>query len=112
MSTQTPLPTNSALALSVLTSLGGAIGYARTGSVPSIAAGLSVGALYLFSFARLRANQSYGEELGLVASTVLGGSSIPRAIKTGGKPVPLGLSVLATYGIFVFGLALRDRKGV
>lgn len=109
-SNQTPLPTNSALALSILTSLGGAIGYARTGSIPSIAAGVSVGALYLFSFARLRAGQSYGEELGLVASTVLGGSSIPRAIKTGGKPVPLGLSVLATYGIFVFGLAFRDRK--
>lgn len=43
---------------------------------------------------------------------MLGGSSIPRAIKTGGKPVPLGLSVLATYGIFVFGLALRDKKGL
>lgn len=63
----------------------------------------------MFSFARLRAGQSYGEELGLLASAVLGGSSIPRVIKTGGKPVPLGLSVLATYGAVVFGLAIRER---
>jgi len=109
-SNQNPLPTNSALALSILTSLGGAIGYARTGSIPSIAAGLSVGALYLLSFARLRANETFGEELGLLASAVLGGSSIPRVIKTGGKPVPLGLSVLATYGVIVFGLAFREKR--
>ncbi|KAJ5084653.1 hypothetical protein NUU61_009232 [Penicillium alfredii] len=110
MSTPTTTTTNSALALSALTSLGGAIGYARTGSIPSIAAGVSVGALYMLSFARLRAGQSYGEEVGLLASAVLGGSSIPRAIKTGFKPVPLGLSLLATYGAVVFGLALKDRR--
>ncbi|KAJ5911607.1 uncharacterized protein N7473_000910 [Penicillium subrubescens] len=103
------LPTTSALLLSLLTSLGGAIGYARTGSIPSIAAGLSVGALYLLSFLRLRAGQSYGEEIGLLASTVLGGSSIPRAIKSG-KPVPVGLSVLATFGVVVFGLALKEKR--
>ncbi|OJJ47695.1 hypothetical protein ASPZODRAFT_94412 [Penicilliopsis zonata CBS 506.65] len=100
----------SALALALLTSLGGTIGYARTGSIPSIAAGLSVGALYLLSFARLRAGQSYGEEIGLLASTVLGGSAVPRVIKTRGKPVPLVLSVLATYGVVVFGLALREKR--
>ncbi|KAJ5106498.1 hypothetical protein N7478_004298 [Penicillium angulare] len=109
MSTQQP-PLNSALALSLLTSLGGAIGYARTGSIPSIAAGLSVGALYAFSYYRLSNGQSRGEEIGLLASTVLGGSSIPRAIKTGGKAVPVGLSVLATYGIITFALAWKDRR--
>jgi uncharacterized membrane protein (UPF0136 family) len=48
--------------------------------------------------------------LALVASAVLGGSSIPRAIKTRGKPVPLGLSVLAAYGLVVFGLAYRGKR--
>lgn len=66
----------------------------------------------MLSFSRLRAGQSYGEEIGLLASAVLGGSSIPRVIKTGGKPVPLGLSVLATYGVVVFGLAWREKSGV
>ncbi|KAF7719891.1 Uncharacterized protein PECH_000956 [Penicillium ucsense] len=110
MSTNT-LPTTSALVLSLLTSLGGAIGYARTGSLPSIIAGLSVGALYLLSFLRLRAGQPYGEVIGLLASTVLGGSSIPRAIKSA-KPVPTGLSVLATFGVVVFGLAMREKRGL
>lgn len=41
---------------------------------------------------------------------MLGGSSVPRVIKTGGKPVPLALSVLATYGLFVFGVAFKERK--
>ncbi|KAF9247564.1 hypothetical protein DTO013E5_4705 [Penicillium roqueforti] len=103
-------PTSSALALSLLTSVGGIIGYTRTGSIPSIAAGVSVGLVYLFAFLRLRAGQTYGEELGLLASAVLGGSSIPRVIKTGGKPVPLVLSVLATYGLFVFGVAFREKR--
>lgn len=73
-------------------------------------AGLSVGALYLLSFSRLRSGETFGEELGLLASAVLGGSSIPRVIKTGGKPVPLGLSVLATYGLVVFGLAFKEKR--
>ncbi|KAJ5206856.1 hypothetical protein N7491_002511 [Penicillium cf. griseofulvum] len=102
-------PTTSALALSLLTSLGGIIGYTRTGSIPSIAAGISVGLVYLLSFLRLRAGQSYGEELGLLASAVLGGSSVPRVIKTGGKPVPVVLSVLATYGLYVFGVAYKQK---
>ncbi|KAL5359733.1 transmembrane proteins 14C-domain-containing protein [Aspergillus floccosus] len=103
------LQTNSAVALGALTSLGGMIGYARTGSIPSIAAGLSVGALYLYSYSRLRSGQSYGEELGLLASAVLGGSSIPRAIKTK-KMVPVGLSVLAVYGLVVFGAAVKEKR--
>jgi uncharacterized membrane protein (UPF0136 family) len=89
--------------------VGGIIGYVRTGSIPSIAAGISISALYLLSFFRLRNQLPYGEEIGLVASTVLGGSSIPRAIRLR-KPVPMALSVLATYGVLVFGLAWRDRR--
>lgn len=109
--TQTPSqpPTTSAATLALLTSLGGIIGYTRTGSVPSIAAGLSVGALYLASFSRLRSGQTYGDELGLLASVVLGGSSVPRAIKTQ-KMVPVGLSVLALYGLWAFGPQVWGRS--
>ncbi|KAL1956701.1 hypothetical protein VTO42DRAFT_6851 [Malbranchea cinnamomea] len=100
----------SAAALSLLTSGGGFAGYARTGSIPSLVAGLSVGALYALSFFCLRSQQPYGVESGLLASAVLGGSAIPRVIKTKGKPVPVGLSVLATYGLVVFGLAYRRER--
>lgn len=85
------------------------IGYARTGSIPSVAAGVSVGALYLYSFSRLRGGQAYGEELGLLASVVLGGSSVPRAIKTR-KAVPVALSLVAAYGLLVFGAGVKGKK--
>lgn len=55
---------------------------------------------------RIQNRQSYGIELSLLASVVLGGSSIPRAIRSG-KPVPTLLSVLATFGMFTFGNAFR-----
>lgn len=101
--------TVSAAALSALTSVGGIIGYVRTGSVPSIAAGLSIGTLYLAACVRLYNRQTYGEVLGLVASVVLGGSSIPRALKTQ-KTIPSVLSLASAYGAVVFGLALKAKK--
>lgn len=41
-----------------------------------------------------------------MASIILGGSSIPRAIKLR-KPVPIALSVLASFGLYTFGDAVR-----
>lgn len=80
------------------------MGYIRTGSVPSIAAGCTVGALYAIGGYRLQTRQTYGAEVALLASLVLAGSSVPRAIKSG-KALPVGLSVLATIGLVRFGLA-------
>ncbi|PQE25276.1 hypothetical protein CJF32_00008584 [Rutstroemia sp. NJR-2017a WRK4] len=85
------------------------MGYVRTGSIPSIAAGLTVGSLYLLGGYRAQNRQPYGIELALLASVVLAGSSIPRAIKTQ-KPLPAGLSLLALYGLYTFGTAFRTRK--
>lgn len=107
MSTQ-PSETT-AIILSGLTSVGGIIGYARTGSIPSVAAGLSVGALYALSAYRISNRQTYGTELAILASLVLAGSSIPRAIKTGGKPIPVGLGVLAVTGLVVYGGAYLKK---
>ncbi|PWY95494.1 hypothetical protein BO94DRAFT_482034 [Aspergillus sclerotioniger CBS 115572] len=96
------LQTTTSLTLSLLVSLGGIIGYIRTKSLPSIIAGLSIGTLYLLSYLRLRAGQPYGIEIAFVASLVLGGASIPRAIKSR-KTVPSVLSLLAVVGMVVFG---------
>jgi len=92
--------------LAALTAGGGIMGYAKTRSLPSIIAGCSVGALYGIGGYRLQNRQPYGTELSLVASIILGGSSIPRAIKLR-KPVPIALSVLASFGLYTFGDAVR-----
>ncbi|EGO53748.1 hypothetical protein NEUTE1DRAFT_97226, partial [Neurospora tetrasperma FGSC 2508] len=77
-----------AYVLSALTVTGGIAGYARTKSKPSIIAGCAVGLLYGLGGYRIQNNQPYGVELGLLASVVLGGASLPRAIKLR-KPVPM-----------------------
>lgn len=51
---------------------------------------------------RQQNNEPYGVEMSLLASVVLGGSSIPRAIRLR-KTVPTVLSVLATFGMVLFG---------
>lgn len=92
--------------LAALTATGGIIGYARTKSVPSIVAGCAVGLIYGLGGYRQQNNQPYGVELSLLASVVLGGSSIPRAIRLR-KPVPILLSVLASFGLLTFGNEFR-----
>lgn len=52
--------------------------------------------------------QPYGVELSLLASVILGGSSIPRAIRLQ-KPVPILLSVLSTVGMLTYGNAYRQQ---
>ncbi|KAL2260859.1 hypothetical protein VTK26DRAFT_5022 [Humicola hyalothermophila] len=92
--------------LAALTATGGAVGYARTKSRPSLIAGTAVGLLYGLGGYRVANNEPYGVELSLLASLVLGGSAFPRAIRLR-KPVPIMLSLLAAYGLFTFGDAFR-----
>ncbi|KAI9680034.1 MAG: hypothetical protein M1817_005050 [Caeruleum heppii] len=101
-------PFTPAYILGLLTAGGGITGYIRTGSIPSIAAGVTVGALYGLGGYRMQNRQPYGVELALLASVILAGSSIPRAIRTQ-KPLPIGLSGLALFGLTRFGLAWSGR---
>ena len=57
---------------------------------------------------RIRNRQPYGVEMALLASLVLAGSSIPRAIKTQ-KALPIGLSVVAAFGLYRFGTVWRAQ---
>ena len=91
--------------LASLTAGGGTIGYLRTGSIPSVAAGCTVGALYALGAYRISNKQPYGVELALLASVVLAGSSIPRAIKSQ-KSLPIGLSLLASFGMWTYASAM------
>ncbi|KAI1398201.1 TMEM14-domain-containing protein [Hypoxylon fuscum] len=95
-----------AYVLGGLTASGGTVGFVKTGSVPSIAAGMTVGILYGLGGYRLQSRQPYGVELALLASIVLGAASIPRAIRSG-KPVPAVLSLISIFGLLTFGNAFR-----
>ena len=64
---------------------------------------------YTLGGLRIQKRQPYGVELALLASIVLAGSSIPRAIKTQ-KPLPIGLSIIAAFGLYSFGLAFQSRQ--
>lgn len=55
---------------------------------------------------RISNREPYGVELALLASVVLGGSSIPRALRSF-KPVPSVLSLISLFGLFMFGDAWR-----
>lgn len=59
---------------------------------------------------RMRNRQPYGVEIALLASVVLAGSSVPRAIRSQ-KPLPIGLSALALFGLYSYGMAMRNGKG-
>jgi len=100
-----------ALILGLLCAAGGSIGFYRTGSLPSLVAGVGVGSLYMYGGLRIRDRQAYGVEVALLASLLLAASSYPRAIKTGGKPLPVGLSVLATCGLLYYGLSKFRGSG-
>lgn len=63
---------------------------------------------YALGGLRIQKRQPYGVELALLASVILAGSSVPRAIRTQ-KPLPAGLSVLAIYGLVQFGNAWRSQ---
>ncbi|KAK5696810.1 hypothetical protein LTR97_008114 [Elasticomyces elasticus] len=98
-----------AFILAGLTAGGGITGYIRAGSVPSMVAGCSVGLLYALGGYRIQSRATYGVELALLASVILAGSSIPRAIKTQ-KPLPMGLSTLAAFGLYSFGMAVANGR--
>ncbi|KAI9903131.1 hypothetical protein N3K66_002483 [Trichothecium roseum] len=93
---------NTGYAFGALVASGGVMGYVKGRSVPSIVAGVTVGSLYGFGGYRIQNRQEYGIELGILASAVLGASSIPRAIKSG-KPVPSMLGVVSLLGLIIFG---------
>ncbi|KAF5000653.1 UPF0136 domain-containing protein [Fusarium heterosporum] len=94
--------------LGAITAGGGIMGYARSGSIPSIVAGCAVGLLYALGGYRIQNNQPYGVELGLLASIVLGGSAFPRALRLR-KPVPIMLSVISAFGLYTYGTALQRK---
>jgi len=89
-----------------LCAVGGITGFARTGSVPSLVAGVGVGLLYGWSGYQLQhGDPNQGLQGAFAASVILCASSLPR-IRKGPVPVILALSggAAATY----YGKTLKD----
>ncbi|KAK7024879.1 transmembrane proteins 14C-domain-containing protein [Favolaschia claudopus] len=96
-----------ALTMGALCAFGGITGFMRTRSIPSLVAGVGVGAAYLWAGDRIRKGQPNGIEGALGASAVLLISSIPRITK---GPVPLMLAVTATMSGAYYGNTLYAMR--
>ncbi|EGW34168.1 uncharacterized protein SPAPADRAFT_59605 [Spathaspora passalidarum NRRL Y-27907] len=84
-----------AFTLAGLTAIGGIMGYARKGSVPSLVAGITFSALYGTAGYLLKQNADYGLELALGTSAVLLVAGLARSIPTSfKKPLPVVLVAL------------------
>ncbi|KAG9018412.1 hypothetical protein FRB93_000115 [Tulasnella sp. JGI-2019a] len=89
-----------------LCAVGGVTGFVRTRSIPSIVAGLGVGALYGWSAMNIQnGDPSLGLQGALGASVILFLSSIPRVRK---GPVPAVLAVTAAGSAAYYGNTLRQ----
>ncbi|KAK1146862.1 hypothetical protein N8T08_002186 [Aspergillus melleus] len=100
--------------LAALLPAGGIAGYLRSGSVPSLVAGVGLGVSYGFAGYLIKENKDYGTELALGNSLLLLGSAIPRVIKTGGRaPMPLALAATGSLAAFYYQKKVREfRYGV
>ncbi|KAF7309095.1 hypothetical protein MKEN_01111600 [Mycena kentingensis (nom. inval.)] len=101
-----------AFAMGGLCLIGGVSGFARTRSIPSLVAGLGVGAAYLWAGDRIRKNQENGIEAAIGASAVLFLSSAPRLLK-GPVPAMLAASSAGTgayYGRTAYGIGMHHKQ--
>lgn len=83
----------------LLTIVGGIIGYATKGSMPSIIAGSITGVLLLLSAFLLPDHLIAGLAVALLVSLLLAGQFVPKFVQTG-KAMPAGMmSILSVIGI-------------
>lgn len=115
--------------LAALTSSSGVVGYILTGQLHSVFAGTAIAALCKshltdtiisvsgpltrkftdgLSGYRIQKRQPYGIELALLTSAILGGPTIPRAIRLR-RITPIFLSTLSISGFIIFGGAYQRR---
>jgi len=96
-----------AYVMGTLCIVGGVTGYARTRSIPSLVAGVSVGALYLYSGDSIRKHTANGLETALGASALLLLSSLPRIAK---GPIPAVLTFTSAATATYYGKAIYKLR--
>ncbi|QOU18285.1 DEBR0S2_20010g1_1 [Brettanomyces bruxellensis] len=92
-----------AYTLSALTLVGGVMGYARKGSLPSLISGTAISALYLTAGYLLHENKEYGIHTALLASSLTLFAGLGRAFQVGiKKPVPFFLTTLGAVSTYYY----------
>ncbi|KAG8220835.1 transmembrane proteins 14C-domain-containing protein [Butyriboletus roseoflavus] len=104
-----PVPQSAipAYSVGVLCITGGLTGYLRTRSLPSLIAGIGVGALYMWSAEQIKKGTPNGIEGALGASALLLMSSLPRVTK---GPVPVVLALTSAGAGAYYGKTLYDLR--
>ncbi|KAJ2612662.1 hypothetical protein H4S08_002597 [Coemansia sp. RSA 1365] len=103
---------HTAYSMAGICAVGGAIGYAKGRSIPSLVAGVGIGAVYCYAGLRIQKNQEYGHELALAASSLLLFAMGPKALRTR-APVPVVMSTLGTASAAYYSKkSYEDRYGV
>ncbi|KAJ2775559.1 hypothetical protein IWQ57_000370 [Coemansia nantahalensis] len=98
--------------MAALCAVGGAIGYVKGRSLPSLVAGMGIGAVYWYAGQRIQKNQDYGHDLALAASSLLLFAMGPKALRTR-APVPVVMSTLGTASAAYYSKKVyEDRFGV
>ncbi|RPD59079.1 hypothetical protein L226DRAFT_524076 [Lentinus tigrinus ALCF2SS1-7] len=97
-----------AYVMGTLCVVGGLTGFARTRSIPSLVAGVGVGALYLWSADSIHKGAANGLETALGASALLLLSSLPRASK---GPVPAVLTATSAVSAYYYGKTVYALRG-
>lgn len=93
-----------AFTLAGLCAVGGAMGYFRKGSLPSLVAGITFTALYGCSGYLLKQNADWGLELALGTSSILLAAGVARSRATKfRKPVPIAIMVIGGWSAFYYG---------
>ncbi|KAI9290740.1 hypothetical protein K502DRAFT_322150 [Neoconidiobolus thromboides FSU 785] len=101
-----------AFTMSGLCAVGGMVGYARTGSIPSAVAGLGFSLLYGVNGKLIKDQRDYCYESTAVTSLLLAAAQAPRAIRLR-KPVPIALGSTALLaGVYYIKKAYEERYGV
>ncbi len=90
-----------AYVIATISTIGGAIGYTKSGSTASLIAGSVFGILFGTAGYLVNERNLLGSKLATVASAVLIAAMFKKALNF--KPVPVLMTILGIVGLFVYG---------
>jgi uncharacterized membrane protein (UPF0136 family) len=87
------------------------MGFAMARSIPSLVAGVSIGALYAVSGYLIQTNRNYGVELATATGILLTSAMLKKAVTTR-KPVPVTMALVGTLSTIYYLRKWSEQGGV